>query len=833
MKKLFSTFLLLSLFPLGQVMAQGNPPIYIAFLWHMHQPIYWPGETVVQTENNQHYGYSVIGIHTDRTGPYTSWPKDAVMKGINAGMAHFGAQVSFTGSLTENLNVIENAGIAFSNWKSNWNYIKNQTTSLNNPRIDMVGMGHYHPLMGLIDESDIRRQIQEHRATFATHFPGNYSKGIFPPENAFSTRMIPALVSESLEWVLVDNIHLERACSGYPFSTSGNLVEPNHAEVMNPNPSDWISLNGLWAPTQVSARWANQPHYSEYIDPVTGISSQIIIVPASRYLGTEDARGGFGALQYDYVMSQFESYNTDPAHPILFVLAHDGDNYGGGSESYYNGNFQQFVNWLQSNPGRFVCTTIQDYLDMFPPAPSDIIHSEPGSWSGADNGDPEFKKWNADPYNGYSSDRNSWGVVTAAKNYVFTANQIAPANTNTIQAYKSLITAETSCYWYWDGTQGGIWDSHPTRACNTAIQSATPVVQSGSDLTPPTIYFPQREPYNPGGTEWGVTQPSDFTVWSYVYDLSNLTTVTLKYRTDLDGSNSWQTTDNETYAGGNDVTSWQSLTMNGIYINPQTDPLPIAKAMEYSAVVSGLNNVLVDYYIEATDTYNNVARSPIQHVWVGEGGSGPGGISWVPQNPTKNDVITITVPDVTQGGKLHWGVNINGTLWQSPDPFYWPVGSYLFNGTGPAVESPMDGPGINNELTIELGPFNNPAQVVQGVDFVIHFNDNTWNNNNGQDYHIPVNNNVTVIDDPSFIEAFLAEIYPNPASDYFTAVIAGPTGHRYSLIISDLSGRVMQEQPAGPGSCTIHCKPLPSGIYIVTIRDKTTHLEIKKKLVIR
>jgi hypothetical protein len=29
--------------------------------------------------------------------------------------------------------------------------------------------------------------------------------------------------------------------------------------------------------------------------------------------------------------------------------------------------------------------------------------------------------------------------------------------------------------------------------------------------------------------------------------------------------------------------------------------------------------------------------------------------------------------------------------------------------------------------------------VVQQIDFVIHFNNNTWNNNNGQDYHIPIN----------------------------------------------------------------------------------------------
>lgn len=108
-------------------------------------------------------------------------------------------------------------------------------------------------------------------------------------------------------------------------------------------------------------------------------------------MGNEDGRGGFGALNYEQVMSQLEAYNTDPQRPILIVLHHDGDNYGGGSESYYNHNFQNFVNWLQANPTRFVCTTIEDYLQMFPPDTNDVIHVEDGSWSGADNGDPEFK----------------------------------------------------------------------------------------------------------------------------------------------------------------------------------------------------------------------------------------------------------------------------------------------------------------------------------------------------------------------------------------------------------------------------------------------------------
>ena len=731
---LFAVFLTVSFSP-SEGRRAADPPIYIAFLWHMHQPIYWPYETVVQTDQNQRYDYSVTDIHDQRTGPYTSWPKEAVQKGIDAGFAHFGAQVSVSGSLIENLNDLEAAGDGnFQGWKGNWSYIKTQTTSLGNPRLDMVGFGYHHPLMGLLDTADIRRQIQAHKSAVAANFSGSYSKGIFPPENAFSPRMVPALAAEGFQWVLVDNIHFDRACRGYPYSTDGNLVEPNAADARNADPGDWIQLTGLWAPTRVSARWGHQPHYVEYVDPGTGEVSRIIAVPADRYMGNEDGRGGFGALDYEGVMSQLEPYNTDPDHPILVVLHHDGDNYGGGSDSYYHNNFQDFVDWLQANPSRFVCTTVQDYLDTFPPETDDVIHVEDGSWSGADNGDPEFQKWLGDPAaDGYSPDRNSWAVVTAAKNFVVTADRIDSSASDTQNAWKYFLNAESSDYWYWDGSQDGKWDSHPTRACNLALPYAEAVVSGGTDLTGPTIFLPQREPYNPGGTEWGVSQPADFTVWTFVFDVSGLDSVSLRVRVDLDGTDPPGDDDNETYAGGPGVGAWNALPMTASDMASRTDPLPLYRAHRYEARVTGQSDVLLDYYVEAVDTHGNVSRSPIRHVWVGSGSGTPGsGVSWTPAAPADTDTVTVTVTGSSLGAKLHWGVN----GFTTPIEAYRPPGTTLFNGTGPAVETPMNQAG--SDLALALGPFDDPTQPVETVDFVIHYDDDTWDNNGGQDYHIPV-----------------------------------------------------------------------------------------------
>ena len=62
-----------------------------------------------------------------------------------------------------------------------------------------------------------------------------------------------------------------------------------------------------------------------------------------------------------------------------------------------------------------------------------------------------------------------------------------------------------------------------------------------------------------------------------------------------------------------DVTAWTDLAMTGVAIASQTSPQPLYKAKEYSVPVTGLNNVLVDYCVEAVDSNNNVGRSP---TWV-------------------------------------------------------------------------------------------------------------------------------------------------------------------------------------------------------------------------
>jgi hypothetical protein len=719
--------------------AHGFYPIRFGFMWHMHQPVYYPYETPVQTDAAGRFSYSVVDIHNQRFGPYTTWPRDAVQAGLS--LTHLGAQVSFTGSLIENLNSLEAAGVGsgmWNNWETGYRQAVAWDTALGNPRLDMVAFGYFHPLMPLLDEQDIRMQIRLHKHIYSQTWTGGppYSKGLFPAETAFAERIIPALVAEGIEWTIVDNIHFDRACLGYPHTTASNLFAPNQADQVNPNPVDsggaWVQLNNLWAPSQVSAPFGYRPHYVQHVNPNTGQITRMIAVPAARYEGNEDGRGGYGAFLYDVVMDQYINYNTDPNHPMFVLLHHDGDNYGGGTDAYYHSNFQNMLNWVSTDPD-YEVTTVQDYLDRFPPLLTDVIHVENGSWAGADNGDAEFKKWLGDPNpGGWSPDRNSWAVLTAAKNRVFMAEALVPAasmqnvmtggGTNTEKAWHWLLCGEASDYWYWDGTE--IWDSNVTRACNQAVTFADSVIAGQADTVPPTVFLPQRDPYNPGGYEWGASPESaDCTVWTYAYDVSGLTGVTLRWRTDLDGVNPLSSVQNETYAGGPEVTAWQSVAMTAADVPPVPGILvPTYRALRYSAMIAGQTNVLIDYYVEAVDSYGNTAKSDIQHVWVGQSGGSPGG-----------DVVAVDPDPAVAGENVTIKYNPTGRPLAGAAQVYL---HYGFNHWNPVI-SPDPAMSWNAAESVWQVAVLVQSSATQ-LDMVFNNGSGTWDNNNGQDWHFTV-----------------------------------------------------------------------------------------------
>ncbi|MBN2054422.1 hypothetical protein JW905_05845, partial [bacterium] len=85
---------------------------------------------------------------------------------------------------------------------------------------------------------------------------------------------------------------------------------------------------------------------------------------------------------------------------------------------------------------------------------------------------------------------------------------------------------------------------------------------------------------------------------------------------------------------------------------------------------------------------------------------------------------------------------------------------------------------------IAIGPFNNPVQTVNTVDFVIHFNDDSWDNNNGADYHITVSQSApTATPTPTTPPHHTAT--PTPSPDPMTSPTPQPGEVVINLLLNE------------------------------------------------
>lgn len=753
--------------------------VHFTYLWHLEQPIYWPAQQASGADRYErawqsiqqkdggaaHPADDLRGIFSlaDRVAAYQHRPRDSI--NLIRGRPEAGVQVSFSGGLIENVTSLGAAGqLGYSSaWHSGFREARGWSTTGGKPRCDIVLFAFHHPLLPLCDESTVRKEIQLYKEIYGdawTLSPAR-SRGFFPSEMAFSERLIPALAAEGVEWVVVSNEHISRACANYPLvlgSGGVNCEPPNAADRMNPSQSNWLrtSISRGCAPVNAYP-YAYTPHRARYVDPNTGAASTIVVVPADQAMGWQDGYAPIGLDGFNTLATQ------NPAdRPQLVLLAHDGDNAWGGGYSYYMEAVPNFVNNV-ATPAGYVSTTVEQYLADHPVPAEDVVHVEDGAWVNADGdfGSPTFLNWNwpllnssgqVDIANGWHVDERNWAIITAAQNHVDTAEQIA-GGVNVVKIlYPDGTTtpAERAWHYFLAGLNSGFMyygtpldhEVKPTIACNRAVSLADGVIGDGSaDQTPPTVWIPQRFPYNPGSLNFGpahgyqpVQSDGDFWIWTFAYDVSGLSSVMLKYRLDDDAA---VTDANRTYAGGSGVGSWQSLAMTArafpggnVYNDPSIDffVMPTHIATQYTAQVTGIRSKLVDYYVEAIDTRGAVRRTPIQHVYVGDGSGGgpPGGerVIWTPNPAVAGQPVLISYD--AEGGPLASATQVKAHIgfnnWQTVLPN---DAAMMFNGSSGRWEASVSVPGSASSVDVA---FNNGAGV--------------WDNNNGQDWHVSVTGTV-------------------------------------------------------------------------------------------
>ncbi len=568
-------------------LADGNTGVHTTWLWHLHQPIYWPDrrnygvdhyENAWDTIQQQNAGrphpspevLSTIFGEADRVNVYQG-EIETTLNGLRS-YPNAGAQVNYSGALMENIQSLAAAGqLGYgSGWNNGFQTARTWTTSSGKPRLDLVNFTYHHAIAPLVDdqtlEMELRIQQRQMQIFWGTNVP--LSRGYFPAETCFSEHIIPILNKVGIAWSVVANNHLARSCADFPLvlgSGGENCDIPNPADQINPAQGagnyQRVSIERGCSPTQVMP-FGFQVHYARYVDPNTGVASTITVVPSDQALSWRDS---YGTWDLGLIAPIAALNNTN--HPSLVLCAHDGDNAWSGGYSYYNQWVSQMASTAASDG--YEPTTIEQFISDFPPATNDIVHVEDGGWVFADGdfGSPSFINWNwppsytdgsgnnvVDPSVGTTDKGDNWRVIIATENRVKTAQQISNITLNIDQvrdpgSFSGTPNAvELGWHYYLAGLDSGfVYYGCNGDECLRAIVAqsnacrnvdAVIAANPSADQTPPTVFLPQRSPWNPGGTNFGVqygyktvvAQNSDFWIWTYAYDVSGITNVSLLLR---------------------------------------------------------------------------------------------------------------------------------------------------------------------------------------------------------------------------------------------------------------------------------------------------------------
>jgi hypothetical protein len=656
----------------------------------------------------------IFGVD-DRKKAYQDGPKNSLANvNTNGGYA-----MSYSGSLINNVQSLGNTGYSgySSGW---WNGNRTARTWLTplgtdgkggNPRLDLVGFTYHHSLGSVLPKSVFRKEIQIfHEAAYKAWNTGNItnrSKGFFPTEMAFSRTMVDVLADEGYQWVIVASHHLSRTLPGYMGNPQYTMPESNSWKIFSspPNKADqigsttgggwWFGTGNVGETAYNHSPYAYQLHKAKYVNPETGAEKTIIMVPSD---DIQSYKAGYSGWQKGLIDDSISPYASNPARPCIVMPSTDGDNAWGGGSSSWDGDAPSLM-----NNGTYPGVAVQDFVNRFGPA-ADTVHVEDGAWifPESDYGSPQFLKWVEPPAGGQTNSRvpntqvdmetpgftpkfYSWAPVMAGANWCETAEQMwtdengagsvqawkiqdpydnlsaspAYSNPNIVErAWHVYLAGLDSGFNYYggEGNDDEVKSSLATRRAYELLSSYVDARKGTNDRTPPTVFKPQRFPYNPGGYTFGwfnivpgngnalKKMNSEFYVWTHAYDVSGITNIVAKIRVDNDGTNPIASNQNETYAGGAEVGSWVQIPMTKRVL-PQTAAALTAAAnnskiayfegarspvvADYyfaridNASLANFRGKLLDYYIEATDARGNVSQSDIQHVFAEDDGQTP------------------------------------------------------------------------------------------------------------------------------------------------------------------------------------------------------------------
>lgn len=361
-----------------------KPTFYYAMGLHMHQP---PHNLKLLIEHNEWEAQQIMKCY-ERAVRYALANPDGKF------------QVDFSGILIEQFldpYIIEQ----YKKFVDIPQMLKDYRKAKN---IEIIGMGHYHPIFPLIPREDWPEQLQIGQEMFQKVF-GQSPKGFWPSEMAFCMEMIPELVNAGYEYVVVDHVHVRS---------------------MDDLPLDPFQL---------------------YVAEHDGV--KITIVPRNRDMSNAQESG----LNPEWFLTESANKlkNLSRGKDPLLTTWSDGENGGWFRQMDDNAGFfgyfwKPLLDKIRSKEANIETVKLSDYIKKHKPKMKARVNT--GAWNVASTSGYDFAQWN-----GSESQRRAIEVLCQVSGeywkQVKKTKLSQERKEKLAKARQAILDAETSCYLFW------------------------------------------------------------------------------------------------------------------------------------------------------------------------------------------------------------------------------------------------------------------------------------------------------------------------------------------------------------------------------------------------
>jgi 4-alpha-glucanotransferase len=367
--------------------------VYHALGLHMHQP---PGNLTALHNSDQRQEARQILWCYDRPTRMLEGYEDVAR-----------LHLSFSGTL---LKQLEDPGV-----RQTFADVVDIADFLNRYRrsgIEFLGSGLYHPIYPLIPPADWDAQTAWWIG-LGRHLLGRESfQGFWPPEMGFCMEMIPMLARHGYKYAIVDCWY----------------IKPRR-----------------------EMRW-EELRYRPYIARHDG--AEIVVVPRDRELSNAQLSG----LDPGWFQHEVQQRTKFCDFPVLVTTWTDGENGGWFRTSQIESGFWGFfyrplLDRYRAGTLGFTPIHLSEFLQQHPPTEEVEVHR--GAWNTEHHWGGDFTQWT-----GSLLQKKGWDEVRNASNYyqrvkrAFDERGAAGSNPEEVRqlitrACDHLLTAETSCNFYW------------------------------------------------------------------------------------------------------------------------------------------------------------------------------------------------------------------------------------------------------------------------------------------------------------------------------------------------------------------------------------------------